>query len=420
MRKRVSDKRAFFQHTKAGRPGMFLAALAAMLVLSLGMIAAPFVGKQTVYAAESAGAADEYTYTVRILGGAQGKVTGGPASANGVSPAVSGNDIVYTGLKKGDRITFDTSMVSVNNPEKYRATEIRLSGRDNQDLTASVQSFSVTEDRDCVVAYNVRSANELSYTIYYRDTAGNNIADPVTLHGNAGETMVVGAKWSDTHFPNAYNREIEFGNGDSYTFTYQPNPTPTPAPTAAPIQQTVVNPAATVPITGTGTTGTGTTGTGTTGTDTTGTGTAGTGQTDTENAGTAGGTGEAAAGAAGQTGTAGTGAQGTAEGASGGTGTEGTTPANPAEVPEILDINDVEVPLANAPGAGNETGNGTSVSDGSKPGSGSNTTGSGNTTDIGGGKLGGLSTAVKAGIGIGIAAVIAVIVALLVNLKKRK
>ena len=168
-------------------------------------ILVPAAMLMTLFGSLSAAAAEEeYTYTVRFLGGAQGAVTADAVSASGGTIQVVGNDVVCTNLKKGTRVSFDVSGVKVNNAEKYRATESRLSGRDNQEAAARVQSFSVSEDRDCVVAYAVRSANETAYTIYYRDTAGNDIVAPVTLHGNPGETMIVGAKWSDTHFPNTY------------------------------------------------------------------------------------------------------------------------------------------------------------------------------------------------------------------------
>ena len=128
--------------------------------LTLAVTLAMFLG--TVHV--SAAPAEEYTYTVRILPGAKGTITSGNASQNGVSPTVSNGALVYTGLKKGDRITFNKGGVSVKNSDKYRANQIRKSGLDNN---YQAQNIKVTEDADYVVSYSVRKANEMTFTIHY-------------------------------------------------------------------------------------------------------------------------------------------------------------------------------------------------------------------------------------------------------------
>lgn len=284
-------------------------------LLSLAVSAGLLLAELPVQAAE-----EEYTYTVRFFAGQQGTIN-------------NEEMLVYSGLKYGERVTFDRRSVSLKEDSKYYLKGIRESGKDNN--TVGATSFLVTEDRDYVVAYGLR-ANAVAYTVNYEDAQGNKLLESETFYGNVGDKPVVAYVYIEGYQPQAYNLTKTLSENAAenvFTFVY----TKIPAAT-----------------TGSNTGQTGTTGgtqTGTTGGTQTGT----TGGTQT---GTTGGTQAGTTG--GQTGTAGDGQDEAA-----GDETEGTpqeeagddTPEEggedlgdenlPLAAPEeTMDLDDGEVPLA--------------------------------------------------------------------------
>lgn len=164
---------------------------------------------------------EEYTYTVRILAGAQGSIGGQ-------------NEVSFTGLHYGERFTFDVSSVQLNQGSKYYVRGIRESGRDND--TVGAPSFIVTQDQDYVVAYGLRG-NEVAYTLYFETEDGRTLADSVTYYGNVGDKPVVAYQHIDGYQPRYYNLTKTLSENAAenvFTFTYRSIRTtvqPTPAPT---------------------------------------------------------------------------------------------------------------------------------------------------------------------------------------------
>ena len=94
-------------------------------------------------------AAEEYSYTVTFYAGNQGSFNGAGITASGGSVSTSSDKIVISGLKLGDVVGFNAqSGVSLGDSSKYYIQGIRLSGRDNDTVAASV--FTVSEDADYV------------------------------------------------------------------------------------------------------------------------------------------------------------------------------------------------------------------------------------------------------------------------------
>ena len=409
-------------------------------LLSLCLLAGMTGGIHTAKAAESS---DTYTYTVRVFGGEHGTYDG---------KAVA----VYPNQKAGSTFSVDLDRVgyypaSGTLEPTYHYVGVHESGKDYKEDKGvgeySRPSFTVNRDVDVVIAYGV-DGTTANYTIRYVDRNGNELAASKNFSGSDQEVVVVPYRELQGYYPNAYNLRgtLSKDQTTTFSFVYTPIPQPTPAPVVAPTTTTtVIAPPATTGTTpaGTnGTTGTGVTGTaGTAGTGETGTaGTAGTGETGTAGgtgitgtAGTAGTAGTGNAGTAGTTGTTGTtqnanpaGGTGAADGTAQTTNPASTLPASPDEVPEILDIEDVDVPLANAPGEGNETATGINATNkGNETATGINATDEGNTTAKVTEKpekpapASGLPKAAKVGIGAAIAAAVALIVALILLFKKR-
>ncbi len=148
-----------------------------------------------------------YTYTVRILAGAQG--------------TIGGEEMVeYTGLSYGDRVTFDIGRVVLEDESKYYVRGIRESGRDND--TVATPSILVTGDVDYVVAYGIPGST-VAYTINYQDADGNTLYPSATYYGNVGDKPVVAFQYIDGYQPQAYNltKTLSENAADNvFTFVY--------------------------------------------------------------------------------------------------------------------------------------------------------------------------------------------------------
>ena len=174
--------------------------------------------------------AEDYTYTVRFYSGRNG--------------TFGGQEVVtYDNLKYGDVVSFSMSSVTLNNSSKYYVRGIRESGLDND--TISQAAFTVTEDRDYVVAYGILG-DSVAYTVNYVDTAGNTLHASDTYYGNVGDRPVVSYRYIDGYQPMYYNITGTLSANaaeNNWTFVYNqlvnpvaptPQPTPTPTPTTAP------------------------------------------------------------------------------------------------------------------------------------------------------------------------------------------
>ena len=205
-------------------------------------------------------AAEEYTYTVTFLAGAQGTFSGNDdlsVTGEGYSIERSADKITVKGLKAGDVVSFNAQKpgtVTLKEEGKYYVKGVRKGGRDNDTVEAS--AFKVTEDKDYVVAYGIKG-NLTSYTVNYVDANGNALAESATYYGNVGDKPVVAYRYIDGYLPQAYGLTKTLSENAAenvFEFVYTM------------IEQEVVE------VPGQGGTGQGGTGTGTgTGTDTPGT-----------------------------------------------------------------------------------------------------------------------------------------------------
>lgn len=254
-------------------------------------------------------AAEEYTYTVTFLAGAQGTFSGNDdlsVIGEGYSIERSADKITVKGLKAGDVVSFNAQKpgtVTLKEEGKYYVKGVRKGGRDNDTVEAS--AFKVTEDKDYVVAYGIKG-NLTSYTVNYVDANGNALAESATYYGNVGDKPVVAYRYIDGYLPQAYGLTKTLSENAAenvFEFVYTM------------IEQEVVE------VPGQGGTGQGGTGTGTgTGTDTPGTDEPGTDEPGTDTPGTE----------------------------EPGTDTPGTdTPDTPSEPDDVIDLDDEETPGAN-------------------------------------------------------------------------
>ena len=170
-------------------------------------------------------AAEEYSYTVTFYAGNQGSFNGAGITASGGSVSTSSDKIVISGLKLGDVVGFNAqSGVSLGDSSKYYIQGIRLSGRDNDTVAASV--FTVTEDADYVVAYGIRGSMT-SYTINYHDANGKVLAPSQTFYGNIGDKPVVAYQYIEGFIPNALGltKTLSANETDNvFTFVYEEAP----------------------------------------------------------------------------------------------------------------------------------------------------------------------------------------------------
>ena len=279
----------------------------------------------------------EYTYTATFYAGNQGTFSGidGLSVVSTGTPVIDaqGDRVVVSGLKLGDKVSFDVQNgdVALGDSSKYYVKGVRISGRDNNSLETS--GFYVNGDRDFVVAYGIQG-DMVGYTVNYHDEEGNELAPSRTYYGNVGDKPVVAYLYVEGYTPQALALTKTLSSNEAqnvFTFVYTPVTT-----------ETITVPGETTTVT---TVIPGTTTTETTVVETPAAGTP---------AGTAGTTGtEGTAGTEGTEGEAGTaGTEGT-EGTAGAGTDEGTQVIEPNEVPqgnqEVVDLDEDETPLADNP-----------------------------------------------------------------------
>lgn len=164
---------------------------------------------------------DPYDFTIRIYAGNQG--------------SFDGNEVITETYDYNEPFSFDMSKVQVKDGSKYYIRGLKEAGKDN-DYTI-LPSFTVTEDRDLVVAYGILK-DAIEYTVYYVDAdTGEALADSVKFYGNVGDRPVLSHIYFEGYQPQAYNLTGTLTSDPShnvFTFRYRKVPTPAPSTPAAP------------------------------------------------------------------------------------------------------------------------------------------------------------------------------------------
>lgn len=149
-------------------------------------------------------AAEPYSYTVTFYAGNQGTFTGdGGLTVNSNTAVITqdGSKIVVSGLQAGDEVGLNAqAAIALDSSSKYYVQGLRLSGRDNDTVEASV--FVVDGDADYVVAYGIKG-NQVAYTVNYRDDDGNELAPSEVFYGNVGDKPVVSYMYIEGYVPEA-------------------------------------------------------------------------------------------------------------------------------------------------------------------------------------------------------------------------
>lgn len=211
--------------------------LANKFVISLLALVMVFLaGSQTVSAAD-----EEYTYTVRLYAGNQGKLSKGGVEVSSSSAKVSSakDEITISGLKYGDTVYINPQDAADITDERYYVKGVRRSGRDNSE--AEAPTFHVACDRDYVVAYGV-AGDMVEYTVHYVDANGSPVRDSDTYYGNIGDRQYVSSRYVDGYQPQALNMvKTLSANAAENVFTFRYTkvtapPTNTQTPTPAPAQ----------------------------------------------------------------------------------------------------------------------------------------------------------------------------------------
>ena len=150
-----------------------------------------------------------YSYKVRVFGGLRGTVDGGDVKT-------------YT-VKNGERFNFQQSTVAVTD-SKYVYRGIRESGRDASEKLQN-SSFVVTKDVDLVVVYGV-AGTTVTYRVEYVDTNGNPIPGLETeeFYGNEGDEPIIAYRYAEGYEPNAYNLtgKLSSQKDNVFRFIYTP------------------------------------------------------------------------------------------------------------------------------------------------------------------------------------------------------
>ena len=170
----------------------------------------------TVSAAE-----EEYTYTVRLYAGNQGRLLGGGVDVSSESAGVSFSDgyLVIEGLKYGDTVYIRPQAAAEVTDERYYVRGVRRSGRDNSE--AEAPTFRVASDRDYVMAYGIRG-NMAAYTVHYVDGDGRTLMESDTYYGNIGERQYVSSRYIDGYQPRVLNMvKTLSANTEENVFTFE-------------------------------------------------------------------------------------------------------------------------------------------------------------------------------------------------------
>jgi len=165
-----------------------------------------------------------YTYTVTFYAGNQGDfkeevdvtVTGSEAVISRTE-----DKVVVSGLAAGAEVGITAQdEVALDASSKYYVKGIRLSGRDNASVAASV--FKVNGDADYVVAYGIKG-NQVSYTVNYQDVSGRELAPSDTFYGNVGDKPVVAYRYISGYSPLVYGFTKTLSENEAenvFTFVY--------------------------------------------------------------------------------------------------------------------------------------------------------------------------------------------------------
>ncbi len=170
----------------------------------------------TVSAAE-----EEYTYTVRLYAGNQGRLLGGGVDVSSESAGVSFTDgyLLIEGLKYGDTVYIRPQAAAEVMDERYYVRGVRRSGRDNSE--AEAPTFRVASDRDYVMAYGIRG-NMAAYTVHYVDGDGRMLMESDTYYGNIGERQYVSSRYIDGYQPRVLNMvKTLSANTEENVFTFE-------------------------------------------------------------------------------------------------------------------------------------------------------------------------------------------------------
>ena len=343
----------------------------ALCVLVVALVAGMMFATVPAYAEDG----DGYSYTIRVYGGNEGTLSGG-------DPAE------YT-VAYGEEFVLDRKWVTLNDGSKYYVKGFRESGQDE----LSHERFTVTEDKDFVVAYGVQR-DLVSYTLHFvRSGTTQALADPVTYYGNKGDKPVAAAEFIEGYRPLYRNITGTLGDEgtNNWTFEYVREEQPATNTTTT---TTTTNRQTTTTTTTTGGTTTGGNAAG---------GTAATGTTTT---------GGNAAG-----GTAATGNNAAGGNAAGGNAAGGNE-ASPEAAPPTEEIRDIDNPLA----GGNQSGSSASASNGLGGSSASSGLGSGTGTSSAdsSGAQNGQQEGIPVPVIFGIAAGVVLAVALILYFLKRR
>ena len=167
----------------------------------------------------------ENTYRVTVSAGNQGSING---SDKYTEILASGADFEFeTGavtLKTTTGTDAEGNEVVV--PSKYFVKGFKISGREELYLRIG---FTVTEDRDYVVAYGI-AGNQTLYTVEYVDTNGKTLAEPDRFYGSVGDKPIVAGKYIAGYAPQAFaltgelvKNPEESSEVNNFKFVYTPS-----------------------------------------------------------------------------------------------------------------------------------------------------------------------------------------------------
>ena len=170
----------------------------------------------------------DYTYTITFYAGTQGEfdsTDGLYVDGAAANVSQSADKIVITGLSAGDEVSFTSqSAIKLDADSKHYVQGVRLSGHDNNTVSASV--FKVDSDRDYVVAYGIKG-NMASYTIHYQDADGNALLEDDVFYGNVGDKPVVAYKYVEGYEPRVlgFTKTLSENEAENvFTFLYDKIP----------------------------------------------------------------------------------------------------------------------------------------------------------------------------------------------------
>ena len=140
------------------------------------------------------------TYHVVVYAGEHGTLT--YTDAEGI--VESGLPYKELEFKAGER--FDPNAFTVELPEDsiYYFKGFQYSGTEDQ----VAGNMAVNEDITLVARYGIKG-KQVAYTIHYVVSGSNQqLLEPVTLHGNVGDEVIVAYQYIEGYIPSAYNAHI--------------------------------------------------------------------------------------------------------------------------------------------------------------------------------------------------------------------